>query len=74
MAILATRKGGISNEIHPTLPFSLKKKSNTKKLKNPKYLKSSNHDAGRDCGQEEKGSTEDEMAGWHHGLDGCESE
>ena len=31
-------------------------------------------DAGRDWGQEEKGMTEDEMAGWHHGLDGCESE
>ena len=25
-------------------------------------------DAGRDCGQEEKGRTEDEMAGWHHRL------
>ena len=25
-------------------------------------------------GQEEKGTTEDEMAGWHHRLDGCESE
>ena len=23
-------------------------------------------DAGRDLGQEEKGMTEDEMAGWHH--------
>ena len=31
-------------------------------------------DAVRDCGQEEKGMTEDEMAGWHHGLDGRESE
>ena len=31
-------------------------------------------DAGRDWGQEEKGTTEDEMAGWHQGLDGCESE
>ena len=30
--------------------------------------------AGRDWGQEEKGATEDEMAEWHHGLDGCESE
>ena len=29
---------------------------------------------GRDCGQEEKGMTEDEMAGWHHRLNGCESE
>ena len=25
-------------------------------------------------GQEEKGTTEDGMAGWLHGLDGCESE
>ena len=31
-------------------------------------------DAGRDWGQEEKGTTEDEMAGWHHWLDGFESE
>ena len=31
-------------------------------------------DAGRDWGQEEKGTTEDEMAGWYHWLDGCESE
>ena len=31
-------------------------------------------DAGRDWGQEEKGTTEDEMAGWHQWLDGCESE
>ena len=31
-------------------------------------------DAGRDWGQEEKGTTEDEMAEWHHRLDGHESE
>ena len=31
-------------------------------------------DAGRDWEQEEKGTTEDEMAGWHHWLDGRESE
>ena len=31
-------------------------------------------DAGRDWGQEENGTTEDEMAGWHHGLHGRESE
>ena len=29
-------------------------------------------DAGRDWGQEEKGTTEDEMAGWHHQFDGNE--
>ena len=31
-------------------------------------------DAGRDWGQEEKGTTEDEMAGWNHRLDGREFE
>ena len=31
-------------------------------------------DAGRDWGREKKGTTEDEMAGWHHRLDGHESE
>ena len=30
--------------------------------------------AGRNWGQEKKGTTEDEMAGWHHRLDGHESE
>ena len=31
-------------------------------------------DAGRNWGQEKKGTTEDEMAGWHHWLDGHEFE
>ena len=31
-----------------------------------------NPDAGKDWGQEEKGTTEDEMAGWHHRLNGHE--
>ena len=31
-------------------------------------------DAGMDWGQEEKGTTEDEIARWHHRLDGRESE
>ena len=31
-------------------------------------------DAGKDWGQEEKGTTEDEMVGWHHQLDGHEFE
>ena len=31
-------------------------------------------DAGRDWGQEEKGMTEDEMAGCHYRLNGCEVE
>ena len=29
-------------------------------------------DAGRDWGQEEKGTTEDEMVGWHNQLNGHE--
>ena len=31
-----------------------------------------NSDAGRDWGKKEKGTTEDEMAGWHHRLNGHE--
>ena len=38
------------------------------------WLTGKDSDAGRDWGQEEKGTTEDEMAGWHHWLDGRESE
>ena len=38
------------------------------------WLIGKDSDAGRDWEQEEKGTTEDEMAGWHHWLDGCESE
>ena len=36
------------------------------------WLIGKDSDAGRDWGQEEKGMTEDEMAGWHHQLDGHE--
>ena len=38
------------------------------------WLIGKDSDAGRDWGQEEKGMTEDEVAGWHHWLDGCEFE
>ena len=37
------------------------------------WLIGKNSDAGKDWGQEEKGTTGNEMAGWHHGLDGRES-
>ena len=37
------------------------------------WLIGKDSDAGRDWGQEKKGTTEDEMAGWHHWLDGRES-
>ena len=38
------------------------------------WLTGKDSDAGRDWGQERRVTTQDEMAGWHHGLDGCESE
>ena len=38
------------------------------------WLIGKDSDAGRDGGQEEKGMTEDEMAGWRHRLNGCEFE
>ena len=37
------------------------------------WLIGKDSDAGRDWGQKEKGTAEDEMAGWHHWLDGRES-
>ena len=44
----------------------------------PPHVKSSligkDSDAGRDWGHEEKGTTEDEMAGWHHRLNAGEFE
>jgi len=38
------------------------------------WLIGKNPDAGKDWGQEEKGTTEDEMVGWHHRLNGQEFE
>ena len=38
------------------------------------WLLAKDPDAGEDWGQEEKGTTEDEMAGWHHRLNGYEFE
>ena len=44
----------------------------TSKMKS--WLIRKDSDAGKDWRQEEKGTTEDEMAGWHHWLDGHEFE
>ena len=38
------------------------------------WLFGKDSDAGRDWGQEEKGTTEDDIAGWHHWLNGRESQ
>ena len=48
-------------------------KAETPKLWPPhakSWLIGKNSDAAKDWGQEEKGTTEDEMSGWHHRLDG----
>ena len=38
------------------------------------WLLGKDPDAGKDWGQEEKGTREDEMLGWHHWLNGHEFE
>ena len=38
------------------------------------WLTGKDPDAGRDWGQDEKGTAEDEMVGWHHWLNGHEFE
>ena len=38
------------------------------------WLLGKDPDTGKDWGQVENGTTEDGMVGWHHWLDGCESE
>ena len=42
-------------------------------LSTKNWLIGKDSDAGKDWRQEEKGTTEDEMVGWYHGLDGHES-
>ena len=37
-----------------------------------RWLIGKDSDAGRDWVKEEKGTTEDELAGWHYLLQGCE--
>ena len=66
---------------YPGMTTVVKLKTNTKfkASKSPSplnitWLIRKDFDARRDWGQKEKGTTEDEMAGWHHWLDGHESQ
>ena len=62
-------------EIEETIEWERLEVSSRKlEILRERWLIGKDSDAGRDWGQEEKGMTEDEMAGWHHGLDGRESE
>ena len=58
LALLYTNNEKIEREIKETIPFAIA-------MKRIKYL-GIYLPAGRNWGQEEKGTTEDEMAGWHH--------
>ena len=51
-----------------------KKGSNSRNFNSRGWLIGKDSDVGRDWGQGEEGTTEDEMAGWHYRLDGRESE
>ena len=66
----------ILKEISPRISWRNDAKAETPVLW-PSHVKSwligKDFDAGRDWGQEKKGMTENEMAGWHHWLDGRES-
>ena len=64
-----TVDGDCSHEIKRHLFLGRKVTTNLDSI-----FKSKDFDAGRDWGQEEKGTTEDEMAGWHHRHDGHEFE
>ena len=67
----------ILNEINPGISLRNDAKAEAPVLWPPhakSWLIGEDSDVGRDWGQEEKGTTEDEMGGWHHWLDGRESE
>ena len=67
----------IVTEISPGISLESDAKAETPVLWPPHakgWLIGKDSDSGRDSGQEEKLTTEDEMAGWHHWLDGHESE
>ena len=76
--IARTSKQSILNEISPE--YSLQGLMLKLKLQHLGHLMQrtdslgKNPDAGKDQTQEEKGTTEDGMVGWHHQLNGPESE
>ena len=64
-------------EINPGISLERMTRAETPVLWPPhakSWLIGKDSDSGRDWGQEKKGTTKDEMAGWHDGLDGRESE
>ena len=70
-------KKSILKEISPGYSLEGDAKAETLVLWPPhvkSWLTGKDSDAGRDWGHKEKGTTEDEMAGWHHWLNGRESE
>ena len=77
VSLLLSRIQGYRYHLSKFHIYALDAKAETPVLWPPhakSWLIGKDSDAGRDWGQEEKGTTEDEMPGWHHRLDGCESE
>ena len=64
-------KLSVSHEEYSTIPDPARYLVNTT-INVKRWLIGKDPDAGRDWGQEKKGTTEAEMAGWHHRLDGRE--
>ena len=65
----------ITNENHPGVSLEgMMLKLKLQYLGHLSWLIGKDFDVRRDWGQEENGTTEDEMAGWHHRVNGCESE
>ena len=68
-----TDKQKLSIQYHWTV-FTRMLKGASRRPHVKSWLTGKDSDAGRDWGQEDKGTTEDEKAGWHYRLDGRESE
>ena len=54
------------SQLYGSFIFSVLRNFNTLATSCEELIIGKDSDAGRDWGQEEKGTTEDEMAGWHH--------
>ena len=64
----------LGRKVVTNLDSIFKSRDITLPTKAKSWLIGKDRDAGRDWGQEEKGTTDDEMAGWYHWLDGHEFE
>ena len=75
LKILQARLQQYVNHELPDVHAGFRKgRGTTEQTANIRWIIEKDPDSGMDGGQEQKGMTEDEMAGWHHRLDGREFE